>query len=189
MKLKSLLIAAGVASVLTACGSTQKASTPLDDLPDWYLNPVFEDGIAAPVCVNYSGNIQIDKQQATANGRLALAQQISTNVQGLDKTYSSRTDAEGESAVGSTFSSVSKQLTEQKLNGSRVIKTAMATIDGAKSLCVLVALSPQVTKELFDAIIEQSGRKVNPQDEKFLYQEFKAFKAEQALDNELKKQS
>jgi hypothetical protein len=184
MKTQKLIIVAAMSTIIAACGSTpeKKSNDVTANIPPWVLNPVIEDGIAAVDCVKFSGNLSIDQKMATANGRLSLAQQIETRVEGLDKTYSNRTDSNEDITTGSTFSSVSKQLTKQTLTGSRAIKSDVVEIAGKQHLCVLTTLSPSATKELFDSIITQSKRSVNPQDEKFLYQEFKAHKADQDLE-------
>jgi hypothetical protein len=193
MKVRSILLLASLSVVVSACGSTPKKETAAPkntmtmNIPAWVLNPIVEDGIAATDCVKFSGNMSVDQKMASANARLALAQQIETRVEGLDKTYSSRVDSNDEMTTGTNFSSVSKQLTQQKLNGSRIIKTDIVDIAGTNHFCAMMTMSPTATKELFDAIIEQSQRKVNPQDEKFLYQEFKAAKAQEELDKVIKK--
>lgn len=192
MKTQKLIIVAAMTTILAACGSTEKTAAPepktnslTAGIPQWVLNPVVEDGIAATDCVKFSGNLSVDQKMATANGRLSLAQQLETRIEGLDKTYSNRTDSNDDTTVGSTFSSVSKQLTKTTLVGSRAIKSDIVDIAGKQHFCVLTTLSPSATKELFDAIVKESGRSVNPQDEKFLYQEFKAHKAEQSLEKEI----
>lgn len=188
MKKTNMLLSALCISLLSACGSTPEPA-PDANLPPWVLNPVIEDGIAASNCVKYSGNFSVDQKMSVANARVSLAQQISTKVKSLDKTYSNRTDSNEETTVGSTFSSVSKQVTEEKLSGSRMIKSGIFKVSGKDNFCTMVTLSPSSTKDLFDAIVSKSGREVNPQDEKFLYQEFKAFKAEAELEKEIEKLS
>jgi len=189
MKTQKIILTALITTVLSACGSTEKVQepSPSTNIPSWVLNPVVEDGIAASACVKFSGHMSVDKKMATANSRLALAQQIDVRVEGLEKTYTSRVDANDETTVGSNFTSVSKQLTKQKLSGSRVIKSDIVKIAGKENFCVLTTLSPTATSELFAAIIKQSQRTINPKDEKFLYQEFKAHKAEENLDKAIKK--
>ncbi len=192
MKTQKLIIVAAMTTLLAACGSTDnKAASELKtnsltaSIPQWVLNPIVEDGIAATDCVKFSGNLSVDQKMATANGRLALAQQLETRIEGLDKTYSNRTDSNDDITVGATFSSVSKQLTKKTLIGSRAIKSDIVDIAGKQHFCVLTTLSPSSTKHLFDAIVKESGRSINPKDEKFLYQEFKAHKAEQSLEKEI----
>ena len=189
MKLKPLILTFVVSGLLSACSSTkdENASQSSVNIPEWVLNPVVENGIAAADCIKYSGNISIDQKMAVANARLALAQQIETRIEGLDKTFANRTDVNDQTSIGSTFSSVSKQLTKQTLNGSRVIKADVVDIAGKDYFCALTTLSPQLTKTLFKDLISETKKNINPQDEQFLYQEFKAFKAEQDLEKEIKR--
>lgn len=89
MKVKPLIASVFMAGMLSACSSTSDstASSSRVNVPDWVLNPVVENGIAAADCIKYSGNISIDQKMAVANARLALAQQIETRIEGLDKTF------------------------------------------------------------------------------------------------------
>ena len=188
MNTHKIILVAAISSVIAACGSTPTQEPSLtSNIPQWVLNPVVEDGIAASNCVKSSGNFSVDQKMATANGRLALAQQIEVRVEGLDKTYDRRTDSNDETSSGSNFSSVSKQLTKAKLVGSRPIKNDIVEIGGKDHFCVLTTLSPNATKELFASIIQDSKSKVNAQDEKFLYEEFKAHKAEENLEKQIKR--
>lgn len=187
MKVKPLIASVFMAGMLSACSSTSDstASSSRVNVPDWVLNPVVENGIAAADCIKYSGNISIDQKMAVANARLALAQQIETRIEGLDKTFANRVDANDKTTVGSTFSSVSKQLTKQTLRGSRVVKADIVDIAGKDYFCALTTLSPELTKTLFQDLVKETKLKIDPQDEQFLYQEFKAFKAEQNLEKEI----
>ncbi len=189
MKVKPLIASVLVAGMLSACSSTSDstASSSRVNVPDWVLNPVVENGIAAADCIKYSGNISIDQKMAVANARLALAQQIETRIEGLDKTFANRVDANDKTTVGSTFSSVSKQLTKQTLRGSRVVKADIVDIAGKDYFCALTTLSPELTKTLFQDLVKETKQKIDPQDEQFLYQEFKAFKAEQDLEKEIER--
>ena len=189
MKVKPLIASVFVAGMLSACSSTSDstASSSRVNVPDWVLNPVVENGIAAADCIKYSGNISIDQKMAVANARLALAQQIETRIEGLDKTFANRVDANDKTTVGSTFSSVSKQLTKQTLRGSRVVKADIVDIAGKDYFCALTTLSPELTKTLFQDLVKETKLKIDPQDEQFLYQEFKAFKAEQDLEKEIER--
>ena len=187
-KLTKLSTAIAISVAITACGSTPETPDELNaNIPEWVLNPIVEDGIAAAACVSSSGSMTTDRAQATALSRVDLAQQIGTKVQALDKTYQERVDVDGQAQVGSTFTSVSKQLTEQSLTGARVIKTSYANFDGKNQLCVMTALGSSSTKELFENILKDSQRPVTVDQEKVLYQEFKAYKAQEELDAELMK--
>lgn len=189
MKFKPMFTTLIIAGMLSACSSTknESASGSSVNIPQWVLNPVVENGIAAADCIKYSGNISIDQKMAVANARLALSQQIETRIEGLDKTFANRTDANEEMTVGTTFSSVSKQLTKQTLNGSRIVKADVVEIGGKDYFCALTTLSPELTKTLFKDLIKETKPKISAKDEQFLYQEFKAFKAEQDLEKEIAK--
>jgi hypothetical protein len=188
MKFTQLIITAAVVSVLSACGATPQAPKAPEvakansNIPQWVLNPVVEDGIAAADCVKASGSFSVDQKLAATNARVALAQQVSAKVSALEKNYLSRTDANNEVSTGTSFSSVAKVMTNQTLSGSRVVRTDVVNMLGKDHYCTLMTLSPTATKELFDSLITQSKRKVNPQDEQFLYQEFKAKKAQDDLE-------
>ena len=73
------------------------------------------------------------------------------------------------------------------LVGAQPVKTSYANFNGKNQLCVMTALSPEKTKDLFSKLVAASERKLSPQDESVLYQEFKAYKAQQELDKELMK--
>jgi hypothetical protein len=187
-KLTKLSTVIAISAAIAACGSTPETPKELNaNIPEWVLNPVVEDGIAAASCVSSSGSMTTDRAQATALSRVDLAQQIGTRVQALDKTYQERVDVAGQAQVGSTFTSVSKQLTEQSLTGARVIKTSYANFDGKNQLCVMTALGSSSTKELFENLLKESARPVTMDQEKVLYQEFKAYKAQDELEAELMK--
>ena len=129
-----------------------------------------------------SSNFNLDKKEATANARQELAQQLNLQVKAMDKTYSRRTRAQDKSSSGSTFESVSRQVTDTNLNGSRVVKTGYVSLAGKKNLCVMVAFGDSQMKKIFNDLIKASNREVGPQDEELLYQEFKAQKAGEEMD-------
>jgi hypothetical protein len=189
MKTRILISSVLVASALSACSSSDKgyeSSELAENIPDWVLNPTIENGLAASDCTKFSGNMSVDSKVAVANARLALAQQISVQVQGLDKTYARRTDTNEETSVGSNFSSVSKQITQQNLSGALVKKVDIVNILNAEHLCAQVTLAPSETEALFEKLVVGSQQTINAKDKTFLYEEFKAFKAEQDLDSAIK---
>ena len=90
-----------------------------------------------------------------------------------------------DSKISLNISSVSKQLSDQHLRGSRLSKISKIPIDGVKNLCGMVTIDPKRTEEIFKEILESSQRPVSAQDKDILYQEFKAYKAQQDLDKAL----
>jgi hypothetical protein len=187
MNKKKLILSVLLSSALAACSSVNEEVSERSDIPTWILTPSVEGGIAATDCVIYSGNLSIDRKMATANSRVTLSQQISLNVDSLDKVYLNRIDATQDITTGATFSSVSKQLTKQTLSGSRVVKADIVEIQDVEHFCVLTAITPKLTDELFNNIVKNSKRQLSDNEDKFLRQEFKAFKANESLERELAK--
>lgn len=186
-KLRTFMPIAAV-SLLAACSSQPKnETTSIGEIPSWVLNPQVEDGIAVSECVLWSGNMSIDKQQAVTNARTALAQRIDTRVTAMDKSYRDKVEASSGIQSGTTFSSVSKQITDQALVGTTPLKTDIVKIAGQDNLCVLVALGQQSTKAVFDDLVKKANKPMTAQQEDVLYQEFKAQRADAQLDKELDK--
>lgn len=173
---------------LAACSSTAPLNTTsVGAIPNWILNPQVNDGIAVSECVIFSGNMSIDKQQALTNARTSLAQRIETRVSAMDKSYRDKVEVASGVESGSTFSSISKQVTQQTLVGTTPIKTDIVKIAGKDNLCILVAIGQQSTKQIFDQLIDASKRPMSAEQKDILYAEFKAQRAEDQLDNELEK--
>lgn len=188
--MKKKLFGLGCAILLAGCASSggeQMASEQqsASGLPAWVLNPYIEDGFASAQCVPYSGNMSIDRQLAIANARTDLAQQLETKVAALDKVFRERTDVSSGVSSGSTFSSVSKQLTQQTLIGTRPERVDFVEIDGNKNLCVLLTMGREKTLSLFDNMLDASQRSVQPDVREVLLQEFKGAEAQKDLNREL----
>ncbi len=179
----SLLLALGL--FFFGCAGKSEQAGLKSDLPNWVLNPKIEGGIAAAECSKWTGDISMDKAEATALARATLAKQIDTKVQAMDKTYKRKVSTEEGTSMGSTFESVSKQVAKQHLKGAHVQKVKKVKIDGKKQLCVLCVLDPQATEKLFKDIVKQSSADLDPQDERVLYEEFKAEKAQEELEEEM----
>jgi len=173
-------------ALLGACSSSPTEETSVGSIPSWILNPQIEDGIAVSECVIWSGNMSIDKQQAVANARTSLAQRIETRVSALDKSYREKIEtAAGGVQSGSTFTSVSKQVTQQTLVGTTPVKADIVNIAGNDNLCVLVAIGQQATKNVFDELVKTAKRPMSAAQEDVLYQEFKAQRASEELNREI----
>lgn len=170
-------------ALVVACGSNPDKPNPVTEtIPDWVLNPVIEDGLVSTECVNWSGNMNIDKAQAVASARAEITKQIDVKVKAMDKTYARKTETSDKLVTSNVFESVSKQLAQQSLSGSRAEKVDIVKIAGKQQLCAMVTLKPAVTKMLFKDIIKSSGVQVSAQDESILFEEFKAHKAQQELE-------
>ncbi len=190
---KKSLMSLCLASLLTACASAPQngpidnarsvTGNSTDNAPAWVFLPKSEKGLAASSCVEWTGNMSIDRPHAIANARADLAQQISIKASVLDKLYNRKLQAEGKSDVGSTFEQVSKQVASESLQNSSPEEIALASLDGKKYLCALVVLNQ--SQEAFDGLVAGSGRQLDPQSKAALYEEFRAQKAMKELEKEL----
>lgn len=170
-----------MAAALAACASN-KSLPPDSQLPDWVLNPPIQNQFAGASCVNFSGQMDIDQQAATAQSRVKIAQQMQISVDNLVETMQNRTDVNNGIAAGADFSSVSRQLAQQSLKGAILEKTAFGKIDDRQQLCTLVTLNGERSKALFKGIVEKSGANLSAQDEDVQFQKFLAAQARDRLD-------
>lgn len=162
-------------SILFAVGLYISAPVFAADLPDWVMVPEYAGGIAAAECVESSGSMSIDRQQAVATARVTLAQQIEVRVKSVDKLYTERTSGGNSSAQTKTiFQRASEQLTDRVLNNSRVVKAELVkSLFKSDHLCVLVALTPEATKEYFREMVKVANVDVPAKLEDELFDSFR----------------
>ncbi|AHI30125.1 hypothetical protein AU14_12550 [Marinobacter similis] len=185
------MTAAFTAGLLAGCAgnapSEQQSST--SGLPAWVITPgklVPEGAMAATECVPANASMSILKSKSTALARATLAQQIQVSVQAMEKTYQDQTENGAESASGSTFSSVSKQVTDQMLNGAILERVDYIPGTGETTrFCSMVVMAPEQNRKIFEQIIDRSNRQMSPDNEALLYQEFRAKRAAEELDDAL----
>ncbi len=182
MKIRTCSIV--LAAAIAGCASNP-ADTPAVALPSWISNPTIEDGIASSTCVRSSGHFNIDQKQAIAEARQGLAQQIQVRVEAMDETYQNSTLTEAGTTAGGVFESVSRQVTQQNLSGAVPEKVEMIQIGNTLQTCAMVVMKPEQTKALFDKLVAQSGAQLSAQDERVLFQQFKAQQARDRLDAKL----
>ncbi len=184
--LMGLLLLAACASDSPPPAPPPPPPPPTSSLPDWVTQPYVEGGFAATSCVKANAGMSLLKNKASTLARAELARQIGTQVKVMDKSYQNQTEAGlEESATGSSFESVTKQVANQKLAGTRPTKTDYVELPDGQNLCVMMEYSPEKTRELFDAIVDASGRQLSATDDKILYQEFKAHKAQEEMQREM----
>lgn len=184
---KAASLAASV--LLAACAGAPEQTTqtsnaaPYDNRPDWVKLPMVEDGLASTQCVAKKGSSSIMQAKATALARAEIARQIEVKATALDKTYQRLTEASAGDSFGSSFESVSKTVANQNLSGTRAVKAEYVMgIDGQPEYCVMVTMSPSLTKDLFNDLMKEADANLSAQNEAILYEEFKAFKAHNELD-------
>ncbi len=190
IKVASVLVAG---LVLAAC-SKDVVNTPVAAIPDC----VFADGSnqAAPdwVCgapvegvalsaVGYSEKSAAGpnymKQMAATAARVELAQVLSVDLQNMVKQYVETTGAGDAETVDRVNSVVTRQVTEQKLIGSKVVRQ-MPTPSGG--LVVLVGLDPAEAEGVAESILRTSMR-----NEAALFQKLESEKSFDELASEIAK--
>ena len=149
--LVSTILFTGVVSVLGACASSGESvpETASTGLPDWFTNPVYENGFADTQCVASEPGIGINylRNQAVLLARAQLARQIDVRVKAMDKAYQRLVDTTAGTSVGGSFESVSKQVINQRLSGTQPIKMDFITMpDGTQNFCAMVVMSPKATR-------------------------------------------
>lgn len=193
MKFKLLGVAA-VALLLAAC-SSKEILTQAEPVPDC----MFADGsnkeapqwvCGAPVegvelsAVGYSEKSAAGpnymKQMAATAARVELAQVLSLNLQNMVKQYVETTGAGDAESVDRVNSVVTKQVTEQTLVGSRVLRQ-LPTPNGG--LVVLVGLDPKQTESISEDILRTSMK-----NNQAIYQKLESKKSFDELAAEIAKQ-
>jgi len=178
---RALFIALLGSLALTGCSNNDQKPQGNMLLPGWVLSPSVEDGLADTACVTWSGNMAIDRDEATAISRNRLALQIEVRAANMTKTYASKTQANGGTNVGTTFESNARQISEATLKGSKAVKTDLFEIDNKKQLCVMVSLEAQQLESIANQIIGQSGARLSNEDKAVLKEQFKAGAGQRAL--------
>jgi len=184
MKKLILPIAAVSLFVFTGCGNNPQPKTPNFDqckingeaAPQWVCDggASMEGGFFAvgsapksPLGINFQRN------EAIAQARDELARQMKVKVKNMIKSYMSSTGVGDNQTAERVATQVSKQLTSQVLQGSRLLKTWMGS-DG--TMYVLVGMNKSIKDNVKNAV------KTTFHNDQALWQEFKAKKAQEELD-------
>jgi hypothetical protein len=186
------LSAVAVASILfTGCSSKEKPKKAEADFsckqdgvlaPKWTCNPIYNNSIAAVgiAKMNAGNDKSMQRSEAMADGRDALASQISTKVQNMFKSYKGTTGVGTASTFDKSSSKVSKQLANETLNGSRAVDSWMNP--KTAELYLLVTVSSDSVKKNMDKAIQTSFK-----NDAAMYQKFLASQADGELDKALEK--
>jgi len=191
----NLALLSGLAVALSACsmgakdGPTTAAApaecvypdSPKDAAPLWICDAPVE-GVAVSAVGVYGKSAAgpgFMKEQAAADARVKLAQQMKVHVNNMIKQYVETTGAGSSETVDKVNTSVSKLITSETITGSRIFRSNTSPAGG---MYVLVGLDPTVTKEATEKILKTSMN-----NERALWQQFKAAKGQDEMAAEIAK--
>jgi len=183
-------IVAGIAGFMTGCNNNQPVQQNVEQCqiegakaPSWICDggSAMEGGIFA---VGSAGKtplgISFQRTEAAAAARDSLSRQIKLKVQNMFKQFQATTGIGSAQTAEKATQNVSKQVSQATLAGSKIVKT---WISPKGTLYVLVGMpnKEELTKAVKDAV------KTTYKNDKALWQEFKAKKADNELDSAVAK--
>jgi uncharacterized protein YeaO (DUF488 family) len=187
MKLNAILpgiSVAVIALVLTSCGSDEVKEAAADCVfpdapsaaaPGWICDePV--DGIAVSavgVAEKSAAGHSFMKNMAATDARVQLAQSMKVHVQNMVKQYAETTGAADTETVDKVNTSVTKQITDESLVGTKIYKTRTSP-NG--NLYVLLGMDESVA-----ASATQNALRTSMNNDRALWQQFKAQKGQDEL--------
>ena len=193
MILKSLSVAA-IASLLLA-GCAEQSAQPKKEVadfrcrqdgvlaPQWTCDPYVEGSIVAlgVAKMNAGNDKSMQRTEAMASARDALARQIAVKVSNLFKSFKATTGSGADATFDKATSDVSKQLASQTLSGSRQVGSSWRN-PNTNELFIMVGISNDPVKAKIEKAVKTSFK-----NDKAMYQKFLALKADGELDKELEK--
>jgi len=135
-----------------------------------------KDGAMASVGIGESRNTQLAVTKAKVEARKNLAQLVQVKIENLEKAFIEEIGEASGSEINELFSSATKQITSQTLQGTVPKMQKYETKDGVTTAYILMVLNPD--------IIHDSLK--NNNNAKHMYERFRASKAFEELDKEMK---
>lgn len=181
------LLGAGMLAMslfLTACGSDDVKQAapdcvfpdaPGSSAPGWICDEPVE-GIevsAVGVAEKSAAGHSFMKNMAATDARVQLAQAMKVHVQNMVKQYAETTGAADSETVDKVNTSVTKQITDESLVGTKIFKTRTSP-NGA--LYVLLGMDASVA-----ATATENALKTSMNNDNALWQQFKAQKGQDEL--------
>lgn len=188
MKTKTNILgmsAVAMSLLLSACGGSEEVKqaapdcvfpdAPSASAPGWICDePV--DGIAVTavgVAEKSAAGYSFMKNMAATDARVQLAQAMKVHVQNMVKQYAETTGAADAETVDKVNTSVTKQITDESLVGSKIFKTNTSPTG---ALYVLVGMDATIA-----ASATENALKTSMNNDKALWQQFKAQKGQDEL--------
>ena len=189
-KIVKILLSALIAVGIAGCGSTPTKIAVADCVfpnsdkaaPGWVCDEPVEGMQVTAVgsAAKSDAGVGFMKQMAATEARVQLAQNMRVQVQNMIKQYVETTGAASKETVDRVNTSVTKQITDQSLQGTRIVKSTTGP-DG--TMYVLVGLDTAGAQQLTEAAIKTSMN-----NDQAAWQQFRAKKGQDELAEEIAKQ-
>ena len=176
---------------IAACKTTPTAEKMADcvfpgsttSAPAWVCDAPVEGMTVGAVgsAAKSAAGVGFMKQQAATDARVQLAQNMKVQVQNMIKQYAETTGAGDKETVDKVNTSVTKQITDQTLQGTKVLRSIVAPHDG--TMYVLVGLDEASAQKLTESAIKTSMG-----NDKAAWQQFRAQKGQDELAADIAKQ-
>jgi hypothetical protein len=172
------LLALTVCIGFAGCKSAPKADSDktMFDYMQEEVGKIIDKGGMASVGIAESRNQQLAITKAKVEARKSLAQLVQVKIENLEKSFIEEIGEANGSEMNELFSSATKQITSQTLQGTGPKMQKFETDGGITTAYVLMVLNPD--------IIDESLKSNNST--KHLYERFRASKAFEELDKEMK---
>ena len=190
-KLTNVLLISVISLGLAACETNPPAKAKVADCvfpgtqdaaPGWICDEPVEGvevsavGVAEPTQAGEG----FMKQMAQTDARVQLAQRVKVHIANMVKQYAETTGAGKDETVDRVNTSVTKQITDQDLVGSKIYKSRVGT-NG--KMYVLVGIdAAQATK------ITEAAVKTSMNNDRALWQKFQAGKSQNEMAEDIAKQ-
>jgi len=150
--------------------------------PGWVCDMAVEGAsvTAVGIAAKSSAGVSFMKQMAMTDARVQLAQTVRTRVTNMIKQYAETTGAANQQTVDQVNASVTKQITDETLVGTKLLRTITGP-DGA--LYALVGLDESSAQQITEVAIKSSMN-----NDRAAWQQFRAQKAQDELAADIAKQ-
>ena len=190
VRIGTMATALSMAMFLTACGSDEVKldfadcvfpDAPSEEAPGWICDQPVEgvEVSAVGVAEKSAAGHSFMKNMAATDARVQLAQAMKVHVQNMVKQYAETTGAADSETVDKVNTSVTKQITDETLVGTKIFKTRTSP-NGA--LYVLLGMDTSVVEKA-----TENALKTSMNNDKALWQQFKAKKGQDELAEEIAK--
>ena len=182
-----LVVGVAMSALLAGCGNNVKEEVadcvfpdaPSTAAPEWICDgPVEGVEVSAVGSAQKSGaGHSFMKQMAATDARVQLAQRMKVHVKNMIKQYVETTGAQDTETVDQVMTSVTKQITNETLVGTKIFKSRTSP---SGSLYVLLGMNADSVQQATEQAVKTSMK-----NERALWQQFKAQKGQDELAAEI----